>query len=500
MSASFATPDRANVQGLILRGYTHPFSCHLLFSFSTGAKSADTKSFFNDLYPKVQNSLDWGTNKPVSMLNIGLTFNGLSLLNIVAQNDLINFPASYRQGPWSGGSQASLADVFDPDSTPSGWWNGNGDAVNASLHCVIHAYALTNNDLTTLVNFITTSATKNGLKEILPLAPTNSGGRLYQSIVYNDQNKIHFGYTDGISEPSLSIPGTAGLPTAEDYSNFLIGYANSSISEPGPFDTSTSGVFAKDGCYNAFRIIYQDVYNFNNFIKDQAKKFADTLSYLGLSEPELEEWFAAKLCGRWRNGSPLMLNPLKPGNDVTPGTGEGFGYTELSDPTLPNADIPSGARCPFSAHTRVANPRNQALDSSEGSNGPPRILRRGMPYGPTFEGTTRDDVDRGLIGLFLCGNLSGQFEKIYGWMNYNNFSDPPVYGIKHPPQDALLGNRKAVLSPNFPGLTLDFTIPLEGNSSVPSITVTLPSLLKTRGTAYCLLPGMASIAKMAGRS
>ena len=44
-----------------------------------------------------------------------------------------------------------------------------------------------------------------------------------------------------------------------------------------------------------------------------------------------------------------------------------------------------------------------------------------MPYGapavpPDYSG------ERGLIGLFLCGSLANQFEKLYAWMNTNNFS------------------------------------------------------------------------------
>lgn len=506
MSTTFSMPDKSNIQGLILRGYTHPFSCHLLFSFLGGSKTADTRTFFNQLYDKVQSAADWGTQKPVSMLNIGLTFNGIQQLGIVAQAELANFPDAFKLGPWSPGSQASLTDVYDPKSIPSLWWNGQGDSVNANLHCVIHIYGLTANDLDTLVNFVTASAAGNGLLEILPLAPTNAGGRLYQTIVENDPAKIHFGYTDGISEPALGIPGQSGIVKPEDYSNFLIGYSNSSISQPGPFNEYSDGVFAKDGCYNAFRIIYQDVACFNEFLKEQAATWAGTLSFLGLSDAELQEWFAAKICGRWRNGSALMLNPGKPGIFIdTPAHTEAFGYVEMDNTTLqttdPKNDVLSGGLCPFSAHTRVANSRNQNLTPSEGTSGPPRIIRRGMPYGATLQQTKDDGIDRGLIGLFLCGSLTGQFEFLFGWMNYNNFSSSPIFSTGKPPQDALLGNRQlANYQSSFPGVVTSFTIPVAGVAS-GSITIpALPQWLTTRGTSYCLLPGLASLAKIAGRS
>jgi|GEM_PF-1209338 len=514
MSATFSIPDRSNIQGLILRGYTHPCSCHLLFTFTVATGTAATRSFFNDLYDKLQSAADWGANKPASMLNIGLTFNGIQQLNIIDPGDLANFPPSFKNGPWSAGSQASLADIcHQPNSAegiPSNWWNGNGDYVNENLHCVVHAYGLTSNDLDTLVDYITASAAKNGITEILPLAKTNESGRLYQVIVDKDPDKIHFGYTDGISEPGLKAPGTTGDPSPGDYNNFLIGYYNGSASQPGPFDTTSAGLFAKDGCYNAFRIIYQDVAAFNNFLKQQAAAWAEKLSFLKLTETELEEWFAAKLCGRWRNGSPLMLNPDKPGeHSHTSQTGEDFGYTELDSPSKVGsgaADVLSGLSCPFSAHTRVNNPRNQNLRVSESIDGPPRILRRGMPYGAELKSVADDGVDRGLIGMFLCGSLAGQFEKLYGWMNNNNFSDKHVFNVKHPPQDALLANRSVTIAPyknNYSGVVTNFTIPIQGGDILQEdkiiIPATLPQFVITRGTAYCLLPSMESLAKIAGR-
>ena len=145
-------------------------------------------------------------------------------------------------------------------------------------------------------------------------------------------------------------PGKSGLPTAEDNSNFLIGYYNGYISQPGSFDSSTAGSFAKDGCYNAFRIIYQDVAAFNQFLKQQAAAWAKELSCLQLSETELEEWFAAKLCGRWRNGSPLILSSDKPSGSIDNSiNGEDFGYPVLSDPSTKSTDNSNDILSSFSA-------------------------------------------------------------------------------------------------------------------------------------------------------
>lgn len=496
MAATPASPDPSNIQGFILRGYTHPYSCHLLFSFNPNGVTFNSKAFFTDLYPKVQSGSDWGATKPLSILNLGITFGGLQILGVAAKQNSV-FPNEFQEGPWSADSQRSLGDFNE--SSPNMWWNQKFQ--NDAVHCVVHIYGLTQTDLQQLMSFVTTSASTNGLTELLPL---NEGdGRLYQSTIDNDPAVIHFGYVDGISEPTLATDGTKNQ---QNLDNFVIGYPKNSVATPGPVAVNpkkpdSESQFAFDGCYNAFRVLYQDVVSFNDFLTTQATANANTLSYLGKNQAELEEWFAAKLVGRWRNGSPLMLSPDNP--DPATSHAENFGYA-TTDPSVPagSQDVPSSFKCPFSAHTRVANPRDQQLNASQGEGiyGPPRIIRRGMPYGAELVAGQNDTIDRGLIGLFFCGSIARQFEKLSGWMNYNNFSPKQDYSVQHPPQDALMGDRPSVAnSTDFPGVVSSFTIPLENNNTqLPPLNIpTLPLFIQTRGTAYCLLPSLKSIQYLA---
>lgn len=484
-------PDKADIQGFILRGYTHPFSCHLLFSFNSVTDvKLNRAAFFKDIYPKVQSAEDWIDEKPLSMLNVGLTYNGIALLNAVSQNDIGNFPPEFIAGPWSQDSQLSLGDANE--SAPGKWWNGN--FTNDELHCVIHTYGLKQEDLDTLVTYVTTSAKTNGLTELFAIK--EGDGRLYQSCVYNDVDKIHFGYTDGISEPALGTQGSTQIDSG-DLSNFLIGYDTAnSYSQPGPVDSSTAAVFAKNGTYNAFRILYQDAAAFEDFLTTQANTWTEVPILKPLSIDDRKEWFAAKLMGRWRNGSPLILSPDKP--DPATKNGELFNYKEAGD-TSKTKDVASSFKCPFSAHTRVANTRDQTLSPPEVQGHHPRIIRRGMPYGPQLLTPKDDGVDRGLIGLFFCGSLSRQFEKVYRWMNYNNFSPPPDFSVKNPTEDAVLGSRPPSKSRAFPKVTTTFEIPvINSNPDEPvqadKITINgMPKFIQTRGTAYCLLPSLSSL-------
>jgi deferrochelatase/peroxidase EfeB len=449
----------------------------MLFSFTNPQNpSPDTRAFFKTLYPRVQSAEDWGEQKPAMMLNIGLPYYGIKRLNVLDATSLAAFPYEFQAGPWSSGSQSSLGD--NGAGAPSKWWYGNFQ--NQDLHCVVHAYALTQSDLDALISFVVGAANDNGLRELFAL---QNDERLTQTQLPKDE--IHFGYRDGISEPDLNWSGRLGLPDQSDLNNFLIGYPNGSIIQPGPASAGAAASFAQDGCYNAFRILYQDVAAFNALLEQQAKIWADQI---GLSQEQAQEWFAARLMGRWRNGSPTMLSPDEP--DPCTKEGENFGYVEQNDNST-FQDVNSGFKCPFSAHTRNANPRNEDLFTSEGSSGPPRILRRGMPYGPPLKSTTDDGVDRGLIGLFLCGSPAQQFEKLYSWMNTNNFSS--VFPSYPSPQDAVLGNRATQQGQ----VVTSFLIPdtnIKGGITIPA----LPEFIVTRGTSYCLLPSLASLRLIAG--
>jgi len=445
-------PDPRNVQGMILRGYTHPYSCHLLFTFANRPGAA---AFMRALLPYVQSAQDWGNAKPARMLNVGLTYAGILTINPA----LINFPSEFKAGPSSQGSQQSLMD--SGPSAPSLWWNGD----KPDIHCIVHIYGLTADALSGLVAIVSQAALANGVIEFIPLK--SGSGRLEQYAPLGDD--IHFGYHDGIDNPALDWPETQEATVPSDANNFLIGYPGS-VFNPGP-GSGAEGVFAKDGCYNAFRVLYQDVGAFDRFLAQYAPM---VVAAIGGSLDDASEWLAAKLVGRWRNGSPLILSPNAPDPKTSDATD--FGYSADS----------AGLKCPFSAHTRVANPRDQPTFPAD--TPPPRLIRRGMPYGappvpPDYSG------ERGLIGLFLCGALAGEFELLYSWINVNNFSSVFLPDLNT--QDALIANR---ISPSQGDPSFTLELPNGKAIRIPS----MPQFVVTRGTAYCLLPSMATLQGIAG--
>src|SRR5262249_225079 len=158
----------------------------------------------------------------------------------------------------------------------------------------------------------------------------------------------------------------------------------------------------------AFVWIYQDVAAFNHFLRENGPVVAPNLP-----SRDAEELLAAKLMGRWRDGSPLILTPERPDENLS--MANEFRYP----------GDPKGLRCPLNAHIRIANRRDEALDFANETMfpaGSPRLLRRGTPYGPPLDGEADDHVDRGVVGMFFCANIDRQFYTIMRWMNKTDFS------------------------------------------------------------------------------
>jgi deferrochelatase/peroxidase EfeB len=114
-----------------------------------------------------------------------------------------------------------------------------------------------------------------------------------------------------------------------------------------------------------------------------------------------------------------------------------------------------------------------------------RLVRRSMPYGPELEtGKSDDGVERGLVGYFLCADLEMQWEFIQRvWVQ----EDLATHGIR--------GTREPVMGTQPEGGG-KFTI-RTADSRDPIVLGGLPTLVQTRGSAYCMLPGIGGLRYLA---
>jgi Dyp-type peroxidase family len=76
----------------------------------------------------------------------------------------------------------------------------------------------------------------------------------------------------------------------------------------------------------------------------------------------------------------------------------------------------SDQKCPFFSHVRRANPRTPA------PNAPPRIIRRGMSYGPKWTAGSTENAPgaRGVMFLAFAASLADQYEVVQRWVNGGN--------------------------------------------------------------------------------
>jgi Dyp-type peroxidase family len=146
------------------------------------------------------------------------------------------------------------------------------------------------------------------------------------------------------------------------------------------------------GSYLVFRKLEQNVYQFDQFIKELAKALG---CGTGLAE--------ALVMGRFKDGTPLALDD-KPGNSKAAATNN-FAYHQ----------DPNGTRCPFHAHIRRLNPRGETAvnlksfedDAEELRH---RIVRRGISYGTeTVPSDPWPETDVGTLFMCFQRSISNQF-------------------------------------------------------------------------------------------
>jgi deferrochelatase/peroxidase EfeB len=129
---------------------------------------------------------------------------------------------------------------------------------------------------------------------------------------------------------------------------------------------------------------------------------------------------------------------------------------------------------------RRSNPRGESIAGGDGHKR--RIVRRGMPYGPPYDPAhPNDGIERGLLGLFINGDLATQFEFIMStWLNDGDFA-----GINNT-RDPLVGDNRPEES--------KFVIPTQKR---PQKVTGFPRFIITRGSVYCFLPSVTALKHLA---
>jgi deferrochelatase/peroxidase EfeB len=442
--------EPADVQGLVLRGYTMPRARHLVLRVDTppaGRALLGTLVDGDPSRPQVTTGTPWA-EKPDSCVNVALTFSGLRALGVPAES-LATFPEDFAAGAEA---RAALVGDVGP-SAPEHW---SPVFTDPGAHLLVSVSGQSDGAVDATTDALLAGAPP-GLTELCRLDAALLGDRV-----------DHFGYVDGISQPTVGSAPPSGPPDrlpVPPAGAFLLGHPSQfrDFSYPVP----QPDALGRNGSFAAFRVLAQDVDAFRELLAEQSRR-------TGMSA----ELVAAKLCGRWRNGTPLVLSP------DTDSPQPAVAAEQLND--FDYVDDQRGERCPIGSHVRRMYPRSSRVAGGGGHQH--RIVRRGLTYGPPYDPTRpRDGHERGLIGLFIGVSLRDQFEFLMSqWAGDGLFA--PGLGRS---QDPFLGAGDGAR--DGAGGTLPLAVP-GGRTALTG----LPRLVTTRGSAYCFLPSVTGIRHLAG--
>lgn len=325
-----------------------------------------------------------------------------------------------------------------------------------------------------------------------------------------------FGFVDGVSQPLVrGFPGRNGAPNpvhAVEPGEFILGYTdNRGFYPPSPLvarkmddlgmrpdlilpapppdqpslypDFSRRAAIARDfgrnGSYLVIRQLAQDVEAFRKQLDEQAQvvcRQPDVINPHNGNLHRTREWLAAKMLGRWRDGSSLVDHPFHPAFR------NGSAAIARNDFLYRDAD-PQGLRCPFGSHVRRSFPRDSLAQTDPvelSVSNRHRLLRRGRPYlgddGKTAQGT-----------LFMCFNAD--LERQFEFVQQTWVGSPVFHGLEREADPFTMHHGDA------PADRQRFTIPGR-NASLELCPV--KRHVTVRGGGYFFMPGRHALWFLAG--
>ena len=466
--------NRSDVQANVLQGLNMAHGTHLGLKFT---QPDGARAFLAALLvgqgglPQVSDATPWAAGgRPAYALTVGLTFKGLRALALSAADEVafgLSFPA-FKLGPASPKSARLNGDVGT--SEPDNWQLGG---TRKAVLMVVSVYADEVDELSRQLVALRQGLVLHGLTEVVALPVDALSGPEGDS-----SHRVHFGYQDGLSQPRLAILGeTAGEPDMQPRARvgeFLLGSAYPNVYGGANSLGGLSAALAENATFCALRVMAQDVAGFERLLDEASSRYQVD-----------RDWLAAKLMGRWRDGTPVSQSPHVPLSEGEAPARNAFDYAPSHAHPV-TADDAAGLRCPVGAHVRRMNPRSAAVAGKPYSR---RLLRRGLPYGPAYlPGASDPATERGLVGLFMCSDLDRQFEfMLRQWAQ----GDQATSGVRAE-QDPIIGAQRDPLGGS--PMNHSFRIPRSGG--LTDIVLDMPRLVTTVGSAYLFMPGMASLARL----
>lgn len=508
--------ESSQIQSLVFGGLGFlPEGRLLLVDLEGGTEEA--KIWLRTLLPEI--AFDDGRRiRQDAVLSMALGSRGLERLGL-PEAARKSFPQSFLDGM---ASDARARVLGDRDGHAGWWWSEK----EYDVALLVYAKDPTASEI--MRDKVAATTTKLGhrlVREVRMAAVADEAFRRTEP----------FGFVDGVSQPVIrgtyrSLRNADSIHLVEP-GEFILGYPdNRGNIPPGPWldaredpdavlpiACGRDGEFASDaadlpreigrnGSFLVIRQLEQDSEAFGRYCEEEAARLENRLS-----EPYsvTAGFVAAKILGRWRDGSSLVRNPYtaftdsgklerNPTSRPAAGTAGGkvpkpveAAMTSSAEPPAvaegrdheldrvarraPDNDFlfgtedPEGLRCPFGAHVRRANPRDSLEPGSKDQidiSNRHRILRVGRAYVP------QNGQESGLLFMCLNGDIERQFEFVQQtWLDGESFH-------------GLTGERDPVAGSGY-GAT-GMTIPTRDG---PIRLKPFSKFVTTRGGGYFFLPG-----------
>jgi len=409
------------------------------YEFLFFQQPAGGREWLKGLLEKVGTAEGFKANESYTRwISIAFTWSGLRALG-VDEISLATFPEEFRQG------MAARAGIIGATgaSHPDHWVGG---LATPDLHAIVILFARDAEERERCRHEHQAHVQRcDGVNVLSSLD--------LEAIPHYPYPHEHFGYRDRLTQPyieGVDPEPTPGSGPALKPGEFFLGYPD----EDGPAaNLPQPELLSRNGSYIAYLRLEEHVGAFRDFLRQHG----DT--------PEKQEWIAAKLMGRWRDGTPVVLSPDKPDPHLAedPQRTNDFDYGTMD---------PYGYACPLGSHIRRMNPRDTAHNMNRR-----KMIRRGGTYGAFLpEGQPDDGIERGIAAFIGCASLVRQFEFAMNvWANDANFHE--------------LGNERDPIFGTQDG-TFDMTIP---KRPIKMKIRGLPSFTTVRGGAYFFLPGIKAM-------
>ncbi|CAE6466076.1 unnamed protein product [Rhizoctonia solani] len=345
---------------------------------------------------------------PLAFLNIAFSKKGLDALGIT--EDLHDQP--FAQGQFDGakdlGDEGTEGEEGTNDFDPN-WESAFKHRVDGIFIIAGESWASVNAKIIQTLTTFTTS-----IRVVY---------RLKGSVRPGDQKgHEHFGWADGISNPAVEgigepLPGQRVVPPGV----ILCGKAK----DPEP----SRPEWAHEGSFLAFRQLEQLVPEFHKFLVD------NPVILPGLTRERGSELLGARLVGRWKSGAPIQVTPLQ--DDLKLAKDRQRNNRFL----YPQGQGDQGqTACPYAAHIRKTNPRNDIPDAGVERAS---VIRAGIPYGPEVSLDEKQEHhtehSRGLAFISYQSFLTEGFEFLQIlWANNPRF--PPQKQVT-PGFDPIVGQK-----------------------------------------------------------